>query len=159
VARRRIIGVLFALYFAALACLGFVWSGYALRNQGLLAAAQQGDEPRLLSLIERGADLNTRDRKGCTALMLAVFSNQAGSARVLLEHGADVNARTPDGWTALMFAAARGRLEIMQLLLAHGADANARSKNGATALQYAGHKIGGSEKGFTNLLRKAGARE
>jgi uncharacterized protein len=54
-------------------------------------------------LLERGADPNSRDNAGFTALHLAVGNGWVECARALLEGGADVNARTnregvPEQW-------------------------------------------------------------
>jgi ankyrin repeat protein len=54
-------------------------------------------------LLERGADPNSRDNAGLTALHLAAGNGWVECARALLEGGADANARTntqgvPDAW-------------------------------------------------------------
>jgi ankyrin repeat protein len=57
-------------------------------------------------LLERGADPNSRDNAGLTALHLAVGNGWLECARVLLDGGADPNARTnaqglPEQWRAV----------------------------------------------------------
>jgi hypothetical protein len=69
------------------------------------------------ALLEHGADVNTRNNDGCTALILAASSGEIEIVRALLSKGADVSARlTQTGKTALMLAKEKGYSEIIQLL-------------------------------------------
>jgi ankyrin repeat protein len=63
------------------------------------------------ALIEKGADVNSRDDKGRTPLMLAAVENKSDAARLLLEKGADMSARTLKGMAALHWAAFEGHSE------------------------------------------------
>ncbi|HET8676995.1 MAG TPA: ankyrin repeat domain-containing protein, partial [Blastocatellia bacterium] len=92
----------------------------------LMQAVLYGDADSVRLLLEQGADPNTRNDAGATALMWAV--DDLEKARLLVEHGADVNARSDDGRTPLLIAAARfGNTEIVRLLLDRGADLAAKS--------------------------------
>ncbi|MCJ7617093.1 MAG: ankyrin repeat domain-containing protein [Desulfobacterales bacterium] len=55
-------------------------------------------------LINSGADINAKDKKGWTPLMFALRYNQPDNAKELINRGADVNPKNSDGWTPLMFA-------------------------------------------------------
>ncbi len=91
--------------------------------------------------LANGADVNSKDKRGKTALMVASYSilDSVEVVRVLLEHGADVNAKDSSGQTALIFAAygIHHVPKIVSLLLEHGANVNAKDKDGKTALEYA----------------------
>lgn len=75
-------------------------------NYSLLRAAAEGGALEVCrSLLERHADVNSRDGNGMTPLMGAVVGNdQPELVRVLLDAKADVEARTEDGFTALAWA-------------------------------------------------------
>lgn len=87
------------------------------------------------SLIEAGADVNSRDENGKTALIRSLFKLtrllSPEQTKVLINAGADVNAKDEDDKTALMYAKSA---EQAKMLIEAGADVNAKNKNGQTAL-------------------------
>ena len=86
----------------------------------LMYAALYGDTRAIKLLLDLGADPNTPNDAGATALHWAVDEPEA--TRLLLEHGADPNARSADGLTPLLLAAGRfGSGDVVRLLLDHGA--------------------------------------
>lgn len=88
-------------------------------------------------LLAHGADVDTKDTAGETALMHASYNGRAGVAKTLLAKGADVNVKDEREWTSLMNAAYTGRVDVTKLLLAKGADVHATDKHGNTALAWA----------------------
>ena len=86
----------------------------------LMYAALYGDARAVGLLLDKGADPNTKNDAGATALLWAVDEPEA--TRLLLEHGADPNVRSADGLTPLLLAAAHlGSGDVVKLLLDHGA--------------------------------------
>lgn len=70
--------------------------------------AAEGDfVPVIAALIEKGADVNARNRFGNTPLMLAAGRLDPKAVKVLLEHGADAAATNQFGKTAADFATKR----------------------------------------------------
>lgn len=64
-------------------------------------------------LLAHGADIEHRDKKGCTPLILAASAGHAVTVAILLDHNADIEAqsdRTKD--TALSLACSGGRQEV-----------------------------------------------
>ncbi len=90
-------------------------------------------------LLEQGYDINTRDAKGNSALILASSLNKdAEVIKTLLAKGAKVHDKDEQDWNALMHAAAsNGHPEVIEALLDHGADVNARDKAQWTPLMAA----------------------
>jgi hypothetical protein len=70
----------------------------------LYFAMEQNDVGMVRALIARGADVNLKNVRGMTALMLASGSSTPEVVKVLLDAGADVNLRDDDGETALTIA-------------------------------------------------------
>lgn len=89
----------------------------------LLQAARTGNPDRdvIRFLASRGADLETRDANGDTALLLAVKSNHLRLARHLVDVGADVNATDASGRSALAIAKAANASDMVALLTRYGA--------------------------------------
>jgi ankyrin repeat protein len=102
-------------------------------------AAALGREDRLRAVLDAGGDVQARSRDGFTALQLAAYFGQPGTAAVLLERGAEVNAvaSNPMRLMALHSAASAAVPEIIRMLLAHGAEVNARQEGGFTPLHAA----------------------
>ena len=93
-------------------------------------------------LLDKGADVNMKNKKDKTALMLAsqVDSNDATSlsvvsdsrhtevVKLLLAKGADVNTKNNKDITALMMASRAGLTETVKLLLDKGADVDKKGR-------------------------------
>jgi ankyrin repeat protein len=87
------------------------------------------------TLIKRGVQVDARDARGKTALMMCKSKSVAA---VLLDHGAEVNAVSDhDTATCLIFAVQGGNLPLVQLYLGRGASLDVIAKNGSTALYAA----------------------
>ena len=124
-------------------------------------AASGNDLKKVSLLLEKGAELEARDTRGWTPLLLAAqFSSTPEIVQLLLEKGADVNARDTLGWTPLMFAAQFSSTpEIVELLIEKGAEVNARTTAGSTPLMFAALNSKGKSAEIKQLLINAGAKE
>ena len=83
----------------------------------LFEALRADDQAAVASMLRSGADANSRNRQGATALMQAALHSSPTVLKLLLDHGADLNANNPLGATALMWAA--GDPEKVKILLEH----------------------------------------
>ena len=95
--------------------------GFAqLDTDGRLRGAAYNNKPdELAQALADGADVNSTDQNGYTALMWAAQNNRADMVQMLLEHGADPNLKSATGLTAARLG--RDYPKILALLQAHGA--------------------------------------
>ena len=117
-------------------------------------AARSGHLTTIVLLLDKGVDVNSKDRINCTALHLAAYHGYAECVELLLARGADVDAVTCYGWTPLHCAAAHGHVHCGALLLARGASIGASGRGGRTPL-YIAAKSG--HAAFARMLLDSGA--
>ena len=67
-------------------------------------------------LLDRGADINVKDKYGKTALHLAASCGYKAKAQLLLDRGADISATDNDSLTALQIAVKQGNQEVAEIL-------------------------------------------
>ena len=87
------------------------------------------------TLIDRGADVHARSKRGFTPLLFAARQGSLASARLLLAAGVRANETEPGGHSALLVATVRGHVELARFFLAQGANPNA-NEAGYTALHW-----------------------
>jgi hypothetical protein len=100
-------------------------------------AARRGDVAMLKEFVASRYDLQTRDDKGYTALILAAYHGHEPAVRLLLDAGADPCAEDKRGNTALMGAIFKGEFAISRLLMKASCDPNHRNRAGQTPAMYA----------------------
>ena len=106
----------------------------------LLIAASSGHKAMVELLLAKGADMNSRDGSGQTALHLAAKNGFQSVAEVLLANKADVNARDGSQSTPLHEAAVNGHADVLTRLLSASAKPDSEDDHGRTALSYAVEK-------------------
>lgn len=98
----------------------------ALQQSSWAVAQLLADQPSI--------QVEVRNRKDESPLMLAALKGQLAICRQLIARGADVNK---PGWTPLHYAASSGNPQLVQLMLEHFAYVDAESPNGSTPLMMA----------------------
>ncbi|XP_072804957.1 protein phosphatase 1 regulatory subunit 12B isoform X5 [Vicugna pacos] len=86
-----------------------------------LAACSSGDTDEVRRLLARGADVDTANVDGLTALHQACIDENLDMVKFLVENGASVNQQDNEGWTPLHAAASCGYLNIAEYFINHGA--------------------------------------
>jgi len=87
---------------------------------------------RLKTALEQGANPNTANRYGQTALHAAIMHGNWRAVRLLTRHGADVNQGDIYGFTPVHLAAFKGQLRALKRLLDKGGDPNQPNDFGET---------------------------
>jgi ankyrin repeat protein len=88
----------------------------------LLNAAFYGDVRGVLTILNKGVDVNYSNSNGVTVLQVASMRGHKDVVCVLLESGADIDRVDKANRTALHFAYLYNRPAIARLLLSYGAD-------------------------------------
>jgi ankyrin repeat protein len=103
----------------------------------LWSAAKNNDLRQLAQLLAEGADIDARDGRGYSPLMLAAYAGQAAAFDFLLARGADRDSRDHAGNSVLMGVAFKGHLAMVRRLLDEGADLTTRNQHGLDARGFA----------------------
>ena len=104
---------------------------------GFARAVEAGDEHVCRLFLHAGFDVNGRDSREWTPLMIASFNGRETLAIELIKLGASVHAQDADGYTPLHWGTFNGHAKVVQLLLRKGAEPNAVSRANITALLQA----------------------
>jgi ankyrin repeat protein len=100
-------------------------------------AAMEGNMECARLLLESGADIEAKNRRGRSALQLAAELGQSAMVDFLAEMGADLEAKDCYGLTALHLAARHSHTAIVQVLVQRGADPRAKNSGGAMPACFA----------------------
>eukprot|EP00094_Tigriopus_californicus_P009181 TCALIF_08851-PA protein Name:"Similar to Ankrd17 Ankyrin repeat domain-containing protein 17 (Mus musculus)" AED:0.38 eAED:0.38 QI:0/0.53/0.37/0.75/1/1/16/0/2553 len=117
-------------------------------DTALTLACAGGHEELVTLLLDRGANIEHRDKKGFTPLILAATAGHEKVVEILLEHSADIEAqseRTKD--TPLSLACSGGRYEVVDILLSRNANKEHRNVSDYTPLSLA------ASGGYVNIIK------
>ena len=85
-------------------------------------AISKGDIAIVGLLLDQGADINSGDAHGKTAIMRASAVAQTQLVRLLADYGAELDATAKFHLSAFMLAVVNGHTDIVQTLVEAGAD-------------------------------------
>lgn len=117
----------------------------------VLFAANEKNTATVISLLQRGLDVNTADRDGSTLLLIAARTGNQELTSFLLANRASLHRANRFGDTPVLAAAALGNAVLVEQLLAAGAELNPQ---GWTPLHYASY---GNHTALVSLLIHKGA--
>jgi hypothetical protein len=96
----------------ALICVA-AWAADA--GADLRDAARKGRTAEVAAMLGKGAPVESADKNGRTALILAAERGHAETVKLLLEHGAKADARDREGWTAYALAVIEGSDDVVKV--------------------------------------------
>ncbi len=117
-------------------------------DAALLAAAERGDADAVASALRAGADLEARDARRRTALLLAVTGDHVDAAKVLVAMGADPDALDDRHDTPWLVTGVTGSVAMLEALLPAGPDLTIRNRYGGVSV------IPASERGHVDYVRR-----
>jgi ankyrin repeat protein len=88
------------------------------RDLGILAFQATGNNKpdTLRLLLDKGVDINSKNRYGYTLIMVATSTNNIDIFKFLLERGADTRLPNLKGENVIMYAKRKGHVEIVRML-------------------------------------------
>jgi ankyrin repeat protein len=107
-------------------------------SRSIFSACLHGDENQLLTLIQRGANVNTPNDFGFTPLCMACHLDNSNCVEILVSAGADVNKSSGSGLTPLHYAAggsikdgeSERSSKCVEILIASGSELNKKDEIG-----------------------------
>lgn len=122
--------------------------GFKHSPQGFMQASEAGNLRAIQIFIGSGIDLETRDERNWTPLMISAFNGKETAAYLLIQSGAKIDAQDHNGYSPIHWAAFNGYSEVVRILIRNGANPNALSNFGWTPLMQAatrGHIVAAAQ--------------
>lgn len=126
-------------------------------SEDVFMLARGGEVHRLRAFLASSPelDINQKNHKGHSPLMISVYLGNHEVSEFLLEMGADPNSTDLSGNTVLMGAAFKGDIEMVNLLIQKGAQKDLINPDGLTAEKWASAF---GRKNVVSILRPDGDR-
>lgn len=107
-------------------------------HSSLITAAERGNDEGCKALIDKGVNLNMKNKDGRTALMICAEKRNYQICTALIDKGKGMGLQLDSkdnlGNTALLISAYLGRERIAKYIILAGADVNVKNNNWCTAL-------------------------
>lgn len=118
----------------------------AARDRQLLAAARNGNAEKVALLLEADADMEARDSRERTPLLLAVTEDHVDVARALVSAGADPDALDNRHDTPWLVTGVTGSVDMAEVILEADPDLTVRNRYGGISI------IPASERGHDDYV-------
>jgi hypothetical protein len=97
-------------------CRAWLTQGEWIGLTALIPAAENGHTTTVGLLLDKGTDIEAKDKDSYTALMVAAQNGHTATVGLLLDKGADIEAKDNEGLTALETARRFGHKSIVEAL-------------------------------------------
>ena len=114
----------------------------------LVEAAASGDLESVMRMLDGGADVDSRDAEGRTAVTAAVYGDHLRVIEALIDAGADVDLQDGSRANALLATGETGNVEILRAVLRADPDLTRTNRFGGTAL------IPAADRGHVEVVRE-----
>ncbi|WP_343679794.1 ankyrin repeat domain-containing protein [Chryseobacterium arthrosphaerae] len=130
--------LLFLLAFGSLSACEKKPAGYSkqemMQETNIIDLVKKNDIAGVKSVLDNGADVNIRDKKGRSLLLIATIDRQTEMAKLLVSCKADVNLQDDQFDSPFLYAGASGQTELVRLFLENGARFDVFNRYNGTAL-------------------------
>jgi hypothetical protein len=116
-------------------------------DDGLRRVAAEGDVGGVRAALGAGAEVDGRDARGRTALLMAAYGDHVEAARALVAAGASPDAQDDDRATPFLVTGRTGSVAMLEVLLPAGPDLALTNRYGGVAL------IPACERGHVDYVR------
>ncbi|GAB0156723.1 ankyrin repeat domain-containing protein [Chryseobacterium sp. Alg-005] len=103
-------------------------------QQNVIDLVKENNVEGVKIALERGADVNTRDKSKRSLLLIATVNKQVEMAKLLVSFNADVNQQDDHLDSPFLYAGASGQTELVKLFLKNGARFDIFNRYNGTAL-------------------------
>ncbi|MCX8525525.1 ankyrin repeat domain-containing protein [Chryseobacterium formosus] len=103
-------------------------------DKNVIELVKSNDVEGVRMALENGADVNAKDSRGRSLLLLAAVGKKIKIAKLLVEFGADVNLQDQQLDSPFLYAGANGQTELVKLFLKNGAKFDVFNRYNGTAL-------------------------
>jgi hypothetical protein len=102
----------------------------------LFTAVATGDNEAAEELLNKGVNVNAKDRYGNTALLIAAENGRANIANFLIAKGASLEDANIYGYTPVFAAVVNGNAEMIEFLIGCGSRVDAKNRYASSPLDY-----------------------
>ncbi|MEY0598436.1 ankyrin repeat domain-containing protein [Providencia alcalifaciens] len=113
-----------------------------------LTAAEQGQLELLKNCLEKGVDINTTNRQGCTAIVNASLNKHYECVSFLISAGADINKQDQTCFNPFLLSCLNDDLTLLRLVLPAKPNLDLLTRFGGVGITPA------SEKGHVDIVRE-----
>lgn len=105
-----------------------------MQEKDITYLVRKNDIAAVQSALNTGADINTKDKKGRSLLLIATIEKLPEMAELLVSYKADVNLQDDQLDSPFLYAGASGQTELVTLYLKNGARFDLFNRYNGTAL-------------------------